>query len=911
MSALSSSSQPIAVDVPPTTASIDEGAMLMMMEAEEDSFFEDSSFSCYSNHHDDGDCCCRSMSVHQPPGHATVNNRSEGIDDEVIRLCNAGGALLEHPTTISARHSEAAVSFLSALKRVEGSSTCSLPDDPAVDDSVVGNAFVYRHSHPSPLAPQQQQERERADPSSYIYQREDYDEGMYVFHEALSLSPSNSQWKRQLILRYNMGQASIRFRKYHTAQRWFQTAWNCLLAESNGATTELWKYHLSIRLQHNLGFCSYCLGQNETAMQWYQESLLVVDRRSAKNHDEDVALQNKKRQRPDQTQQQQQQQQQQYQLDRAATHNCIAVLLFHRSSAKNNDTGDALDLLQSSMSTYQTFQQHENDSYSRSIATCLGNMGRIYFLISDHDRALRSFRKAHQLRQQLFGDNVMDTAAMLFNYGQSLQYQGSLEQAFEAYREFLRVARHYCYESSHYCYQRDICAVLRAMAQVQRQRVGLWLTETAEIGGTKQQLSLSSNSMMAEACALLREAFEVGRGALGSQAKEVNCILSELGSLYAERQEYERSIDCFQRFLAIQEEVIGAKDPLHSNIIITKINLARVCKHSGDYPRAFRYYKEVHAMQVELGKTKSTTGDSSNTSGANESDTERSHRSSLESASTLSSMGLMLYLMQAFQPSLDCYQEALRIRIDKLGTNHHPDVAENINSVGLVLYKLGFMDMAKEAFQECIQLRTQLTRKEVAAASTSDAMPLTSTPGASNNASSSTCAMAESKEIAVLLFNMATACMQNGEDDQGIKWYNESLRVERKVLGNDHPDVSVTLKHIARVHEDRGDFHLAIQFLHQALAISASNRQSVHRSGCGEKPDISKSVVEILRTIGNLHYMLAEVPQMMACFTKAERLLGNVQAGTNIHRTQFLSASTSAGKLYGLSKLHPPAPALA
>ena len=884
--------------VPPTT-SIAESAMMMMliMEADDDIFLEDSSFSC--DQHDDGDNYY--MSAHQPLGDVTTTTSSRS-DNEVIRLCNAGVALLEQP---GARHSEAANSFWSALGRVEANSSSSIfPDDPAVDYSVMGDASTCRNCHPPPLAEQQQQ-RERADPSSYIYEREDYDEGMYVFHEALSLSAANSQWEQQLILRYNLGQASIRCRQYHTARRWFQTAWNGVLAESNATTTtttELWTYHLSVRLLHNLGFCSYCLGQNETALQWYQESLRIVDHRSAKNHDEHFALQHNKKQRLDETHHHHQQQQQQ-QLDRAATHNCIAVLLFHRSSTKNNDTAEALNLLQSSLSTYQTFQQHNNnnnDSCSRSIATCLGNMGRIYFLTSDHDRALRSFRKAYHLRQQLFGDNVMDTAAMLFNYGQSLQYRGSLEQALGAYREFLRVARHY--GSSHF--QRDVCAVLRAMAQVQRQRAGLLAeTTTTTESGSKQEPSLSSNNMMAEACALLREAFGVGCGALGSQAKEANCILSELGSLYAERQEYEKSIDCFREFLFIQEDIFGAKDPLHANIIITKINLARVCKHSGDYAAAFRYYKEVHAMQVQLDKTCGAT------SGASEGDAERSHSSSLESASTLSSMGLMLYLMQAFQASLDCYQEALRIRLDKLGTNHHPDVAENINSVGLVLYKLGFMDMAKEAFQECIKLRTQLTRKEVAAASTSDASPLTTTTVTSNDVSASSCAMAESKEIAVLLFNIATACMQNGEDDQGIKWYNESLRVERKILGNDHPEVGVTLKHIARVHEDRGDFHLAITFLHQALAISTSNSQQRNRSGCNEEQGRCKSGVETLRRIGNLHYMLAEVPQMMACFAKAERFVGNVQAGMNLDRTEFLSAS--AGNLYGLSKLHPPASALA
>ena len=212
--------------------------------------------------------------------------------------------------------------------------------------------------------------------------------------------------------------------------------------------------------------------------------------------------------------------------------------------------------------------------------------------------------------------------------------------------------------------------------------------------------------------------------------------------------------------------------------------------------------------------------------------------------------------------------------------------------------------MAKEAFQECIHLRTQLKLKELAAIDSST--PATKAVPTTDGSSPTTYDMVESKEIAVLLFNMATACMQNGEDDQGIKWYNESLRVERKVLGYDHPDVCVTLKHIARVHEDRGDFQLAINFLHKALEIATTSTQDRGQ----QSPESFQVRAKILQTIGNLHYMLAEVPQMMTCYAEAERLTTGTQAGTML-LLKTKVRNTCAETLYSLSKLHPPAPALA
>jgi tetratricopeptide (TPR) repeat protein len=401
-------------------------------------------------------------------------------------------------------------------------------------------------------------------------------------------------------------------------------------------------------------------------------------------------------------------------------------------------------------------------------------------LRSDYKQAATCFQHAYKIRARILGTESINTAAMQFNFGQANHHSGNLDQAMEAYTDFLRVARIH-FRSKH----RDVCAVQRAMAQIHCQR-----------------------GELDKSIALLHKAFDQGCGALGSHANEVSCILTDLGNLYAEIKDYEKALDCFVRFLKIQEQV-KSDNPLHSNILITKINIARVYKHCNNYSCALKYYKDVHQMQIKLYGP-----------------------SHIEIAFTLSSMGLMHYQMQSFRKSLNCYQDALRIRLDKYGTSEHTTVLETVNSIGLVLFKLGLNSLAKQSFQECIRLRTILTGTHT-------------------------------REMAVLWFNLATVYLQSGEDHVAINLYREALRVERAVLGEDHAEIAMTLQHLANIHDERGHSDEAIAYYKGALNI-------VKRySHDGDK---SETVFRLLNLMGNLHFMQGRIKEMMECFVEACRI---------------------------------------
>jgi tetratricopeptide (TPR) repeat protein len=128
--------------------------------------------------------------------------------------------------------------------------------------------------------------------------------------------------------------------------------------------------------------------------------------------------------------------------------------------------------------------------------------------------------------------------------------------------------------------------------------------------------------------------------------------------------------------------------------------------------------------------------------------------------------------------------------------------------------------------------------------------------------------------------------LEAGEDDEAVELYKESLRVERKALGQDHPEVAFTLRHLGQVHQERGEFAQAISYFREALAIERQSK---------DKKDPA-SISKLLNLIGDIYLMRGEVDQMMKYFVEACHVSGKDAQCLVIAGHSF----------YDLSKLHPP-----
>jgi tetratricopeptide (TPR) repeat protein len=67
-----------------------------------------------------------------------------------------------------------------------------------------------------------------------------------------------------------------------------------------------------------------------------------------------------------------------------------------------------------------------------------------------------------------------------------------------------------------------------------------------------------------------------------------------------------------------------------------------------------------------------------------------------------------------------------------------------------------------------------------------------------------------------------------------MRFYRETLRVEREALGANHGDVVLTMQHIGQVHQQRGELNQAINYFEEALRIQ---RRTSYGAPCGHRSD--------------------------------------------------------------------------
>jgi len=146
------------------------------------------------------------------------------------------------------------------------------------------------------------------------------------------------------------------------------------------------------------------------------------------------------------------------------------------------------------------------------------------------------------------------------------------------------------------------------------------------------------------------------------------------------------------------------------------------------------------------------------------------------------------------------------------------------------------------------------------------------------------------RDVAIFWYNIATIHFETGEDELAIGMYEETLRVERAALGDNHPDVVLTLQHLGQVYQQLGHMEKATEYLKSAVAIESKRTESGRE----------RALARLYNLLGNVHMQLGQTEEMMSCFTEASRLYERLSVRTE-------EALAIAGyNFYGLSKTNPP-----
>ena len=118
------------------------------------------------------------------------------------------------------------------------------------------------------------------------------------------------------------------------------------------------------------------------------------------------------------------------------------------------------------------------------------------------------------------------------------------------------------------------------------------------------------------------------------------------------------------------------------------------------------------------------------------------------------------------------------------------------------------------------------------------------------------------------MYNIGLCYQLQGNFAKAVDCFEETLRVEKFVLGEDHKDVSISLFKLGEVYKASGDLDQAMRNFQNALRIERSNTL--------EQED-SAAIARTLNEIGNIHLARGDVVEMMEAFQEASRIF--LQAG--------------------------------
>lgn len=165
-------------------------------------------------------------------------------------------------------------------------------------------------------------------------------------------------------------------------------------------------------------------------------------------------------------------------------------------------------------------------------------------------------------------------------------------------------------------------------------------------------------------------------------------------------------------------------------------------------------------------------------------------RGHVDVAATLNRIGGIHEKHGAHDEAMICYTEALRIYRSQLGLGCSPlDVAVTLNNTGFIHHKWKQYDRALVAYREALSIFSLLL-------------------GPCH------------RNITSTKYNIAQAYVSRGSLIRGLQLLKQVLRGQRvSLLGDDHPDVAITLEAIATANEDLGRLSKACSYHEKALRI--------------------------------------------------------------------------------------------
>lgn len=496
-------------------------------------------------------------------------------------------------------------------------------------------------------------------------------------------------------LQYNIAQSHLSKNEYLQSILWFQN----VLSDCLDPLT-------SFKALHNIGYCTYRIGNMESSMQYFQLAFPMLSKLGLSCSS--LA---------------------------AVTSNCLGVLYFKMNTPQLQA---AMKMFQRSLRIY-----HFNERSSPiEIATLLNNIGRVFFLQSKFDKAKDVYYQSLQLRRHHLGSDSIDVAAGSFNLGTTYHKLMRLDKAMKYFKEFLtigerklglkthEVALAYKYIAEIYQekkepepalqhYEKSLVAAKSAMGYYGHREVGSILNRAGnlcfEYGKFDEALKYYLAGLE----------FERNHPAWDDALSAIT--LTNIAHVYKQQGKNEAALEAYEQAYNLQK--CCSRSSSGNEIASTLSSIGFMQYHLKNYDRALEAYQEALRIRREcMG-------------------------SDVHQASTLNSIGLVLFKKAKFEMSKASFFECLQIRRRLYGSNHkdvaivwynlasvafetrdddsalkwyeealrvervslgdgHPDVGAALVHLGQVKQECGFLDQALDTFLEALRIKRKYARQD-------------------------------------------------------------------------------------------------------------------------------------------------------------------------------------------------------
>ena len=144
--------------------------------------------------------------------------------------------------------------------------------------------------------------------------------------------------------------------------------------------------------------------------------------------------------------------------------------------------------------------------------------------------------------------------------------------------------------------------------------------------------------------------------------------------------------------------------------------------------------------------------------------------------------------------------------------------------------------------------------------------------------------------------NLGLAYHHKGEYDKAIKYFEKSLNIVKRVLGENHPYTAKTYNNLGMIYYSKGEYDKAIKYFEKALKIELKVLGEEH-------PDTAATY----NNLGMIYYFKGEYDKAIKYFEKAlkivEKRLGECHPYTKITLENLLGAYKGNGDLENANKI--------